>query len=220
MKTIRLLIFSMIMLLLWHSQARANIVISEFLADPANGIAGDANRDGVRNSIQDEFVELFNPGSETKDLSLWSLWDLTELRHKFSPGVLLPSNEFLTVFGGGTPSNILGLVFVSTQGNLSLNNTSDKIFLKNALGVIEDSVTYGSQANQDQSLSRLADGTGPWMLHSKISTQGYLFSPGSGPNGERPETKTTEVPEPSTFGLVFGALLFSTRRFLGKQKSF
>ncbi|HET9787350.1 MAG TPA: hypothetical protein VFP47_09455, partial [Pyrinomonadaceae bacterium] len=35
-----------------------DILINEFLADPAEGLAGDANRDGVRDSSHDEFVEL------------------------------------------------------------------------------------------------------------------------------------------------------------------
>ena len=61
----------------------AVVVINEFLADPPAGLAGDANRDGIRSASDDEFVELFNTGMADVDLSLWSLWDSTSLRHKF-----------------------------------------------------------------------------------------------------------------------------------------
>ena len=37
-----------------------SVVINEIHADPAGDISGDANGDGVRNSSQDEFVEIFN----------------------------------------------------------------------------------------------------------------------------------------------------------------
>src|SRR5207253_643028 len=36
------------------------VIINEVLADPPDGIAGDANHDGVRDGTDDEFVELVN----------------------------------------------------------------------------------------------------------------------------------------------------------------
>jgi len=45
------------------------IVINEILADPPDGAAGDANRDGVRDSSQDEFVEFVNTTTRDLDLS-------------------------------------------------------------------------------------------------------------------------------------------------------
>ena len=51
--------------------AEASVMISEILADPANGLAGDSNGDGTRSSDDDEFVELFNTSSAAVDLSGW-----------------------------------------------------------------------------------------------------------------------------------------------------
>src|SRR5205085_788389 len=48
--------------------ALREIVINEILADPPDGLAGDANHDGVRDTSADEFVELVN--STTRDLDL------------------------------------------------------------------------------------------------------------------------------------------------------
>src|SRR5437867_9369322 len=42
---------------------------SSDLADPPEGPAGDANGDGVRNSSQDEFVEILNRSSAPIDIS-------------------------------------------------------------------------------------------------------------------------------------------------------
>src|SRR2546425_13163869 len=50
------------------------IFINEVLADPPDGVAGDANHDGVRDGTQDEFVELVN-GTVTDYLNLsgWAI---------------------------------------------------------------------------------------------------------------------------------------------------
>ena len=39
----------------------STVLINEVLADPPDGLAGDANHDGVRSSAEDEFVELVAP---------------------------------------------------------------------------------------------------------------------------------------------------------------
>jgi len=50
-----------------------DILINEFLADPADGLAGDANGDGVRDSSHDEFVELVNTTGRDMDLNGYQL---------------------------------------------------------------------------------------------------------------------------------------------------
>ena len=48
-----------------------SIIINEVLADPdSDPINGDANGDGVRNSVHDEFVELVNMSSDTVDMTV------------------------------------------------------------------------------------------------------------------------------------------------------
>ncbi|HCF96086.1 MAG TPA: hypothetical protein DEW46_13590, partial [Verrucomicrobia bacterium] len=45
------------------------LTITEVLFDPPNDLPGDANRDGVRHTTQDEFIELQNTTDEPLDLS-------------------------------------------------------------------------------------------------------------------------------------------------------
>src|SRR5256885_16251044 len=50
------------------------ILFNEILSDPPNGIAGDANNDGVRDGTDDEFVEFVNGStSETIGMSGWTV---------------------------------------------------------------------------------------------------------------------------------------------------
>jgi len=210
MKTQKMLMLTSMMfaVLLLAPKAEAVIVINEFLADPPSGLIGDANRDGVRSSSDDEFVELFNTSSQSLDLSTWSLWDSTALRHQFTAGTMLEANSRAVVFGGGTPTDLPGLVLIASTGRLSLNNSSDSVIFKNGLGEIIDSVMYGSEASMNQSLTRFPEGNLPFQLHSKVSSAGLLFSPGTNANGQltKPET-VPSVPEPSTWTLIALSLL-------------
>ena len=177
--------------------AFALVTINEFLADPPDGLLGDANRDGVRSSSDDEFVELLNGTEGEKDLSAWTLWDALQMRHQFAAGTLLPSNDRIVVFGGGHPSGIPGLAVTASSGSLSLNNSGDQIILRNATGGIVDQILFGSEGNLNQSLNRFPEGSGPFQLHTLVSSQRLLFSPGTDPdNGSLRGTVTT--PEPAT----------------------
>ena len=171
-----------------------------FLADLPSGLAGDANKDGVRSSFQDEFVELLNTDIE-EDISLWSIWDGSALRHQFPPSTLLSPYERFVIFGGGSLNNFEGLAALASSGSLSLNNAGDQIVLKNNLGEIVDQVAFSSEADKDQSLTRYPERTGLFQLHSRVSSENLLFSPGADPEGQR-SSKTPATPEPITTLLV------------------
>lgn len=157
-----------------------NIVINEFLADPAANLPGDANGDGVRDGSDDEFVELVNSSSTSIDLSGYTLNDATELRHTFPNGTILQPNDAVVVFGGGTPTGFdFYDVQIASSGALGLNNSGDDIVLKDADGLIVVSVTYGSDAGDNQSLTRDPDISGTsFVKHSDATgSGGSLFSP-------------------------------------------
>src|SRR5262249_45064974 len=113
----------------------ASIGINEFLADPPDGLAGDANGDGVRDSADDEFVEVVNRSEAPVYMSGFSLSDSDQRRFSFPSGSIIPAHEVAVIFGGGKPHGdfgnaaVNGLVFTSS---LSLNNTSDTITLKDS----------------------------------------------------------------------------------------
>ncbi|MGH8527175.1 MAG: lamin tail domain-containing protein, partial [Gammaproteobacteria bacterium] len=86
-----------------------NVLINEVLADPPDGIAGDANHDGVRDGTHDEFVELVNgTASDVIGLGGWTIrtratGSTTETtRFTFALGTSLPAGEAIVVFGGGS----------------------------------------------------------------------------------------------------------------------
>lgn len=172
--------------------AEAMLVINEILSDPPAGLAGDANGDGVRSTTTDEFVEIFNAGNESINLSGWTIHDLTDVRHVFNNTVLNPL-EYLVVFGGGVP-NLPGVNWQkASTGSLSLNNTNETVSLFQSDGTLADEVSYGTLANQDQSIVRLNEGSGEFVLHSSVSSK--LFSPGEPSN---PVVQTAAVPEPAS----------------------
>jgi len=151
----------------------SGIGLNEILADPPPDLAGDANRDGVRNSSDDEFVELINRGPAPVDLAGWSLRDSVEVRHVFPDSVplVLSPGELATVFGGGTPTGFSGLVFTASSGRLSLNNGGDLVELLAPGGSTQDSHAYGAEGGRDLSLVRLPDGTGEWHLAGDLGSQ-------------------------------------------------
>ena len=138
------------------------VALNEILADPPPDLAGDANGDGIRDSAQDEFVEIYNAGTVSADLSGWTIQDLTDVRHEFEEGFTLQPGELYVVFGGGTPTGIPGRSTVASSGGLSLNNTADEVRLVGADAALRDLHSYAAEANADQSLIRRPDGTGAW----------------------------------------------------------
>lgn len=55
------------------SDVANNLRVDEIHADPAVGAKGDANHDGIRDSQDDEFVELRNHGAQPLCLTGWTL---------------------------------------------------------------------------------------------------------------------------------------------------
>src|SRR5262245_16533492 len=71
----------------------ATLIINEYLADPAGSgggdLAGDANGDGMRDSADDEFVELFNNGPAPLNVGLFTISDATSVRFTFPAGKII-----------------------------------------------------------------------------------------------------------------------------------
>ncbi len=142
-------------------------VINEFLADPATDISGDANGDGIRDSGQDEFVEIVNNSGASVDISGWTLSDGVSVRHTFPLGTVVPDKAAIVVFGGGTPTGDFGFSIVQTAstGGLGLNNGGDDITLNDGTTNVS-TISYGSEGGDNQSLTRDPDITGEFVKHS------------------------------------------------------
>ncbi len=196
----------------------AGITINEILADPASGLQGDANGDGVRSGSRDEFVEIVYDASESAlDISGWTLSDATSIRHIFPSGTLLDPHTAIVVFGGGSPTGSFGSAIVQTAstGGLGLNNAGDTVLLSNGLGM-DVTVLYGAEAGDNQSITRDPDITGAFTRHLlAVGSGGARFSPGttvsrmpfSAPDSD---SGATAVPVPGALSLVIlgcGSLL-------------
>ncbi len=166
--------------------AERDVVINEVLADPPSGDRGDANRDGVRHTSEDEFVEILNTGSEPINIGGWQLSDRgtdASKRFAFPSGTVIAPGEYIVLFGGGDEvkikSEFKGQVFVD-DGSIGggLSNSGDAVFLINPTSndTIASAV-WGKEGGKDQSLVRYPEGTGRWVLHSADPGKG-LFSPG------------------------------------------
>jgi hypothetical protein len=153
------------------------IGINEYLADPPDGLSGDANGDGTRDSAQDEFDEIVNRTGTPIDVGGFTLRDADAQRFIFPPGSIRPGGEAAVIFGGGSPQGDFGnarangLVFTAP---LSLNNTGDTIELRNSSAVTVESVAFGStEGGANQSIKRNPDVSGiGFAPHSSIPGSG------------------------------------------------
>jgi hypothetical protein len=174
------------------------LVINEFLADPADTAAGDANGDGNRSSSQDEFIEIVNRTAEPFDVTGYKILDADALRHVFANGIVIPPFEAVVVFGGGSPRGGFGnagenqLVLKASTGGLSFNNGGDTIKLEDPRGRIVQEIKFGAdEGGAGQSINRDPDlGGATFSLHTTVAESGArLFSPGARPNGVAFTTK-------------------------------
>ncbi len=163
--------------------------INEIHADPASGLAGDANGDGVRSFSDDEFVEIVNNTGGAFDISGWTLADGFSVRHTFPAGTVVPDQCAVVVFGGGTPTGAFGNTSVQTAstGSLGLNNSGDSVTLNDG-GADVALATYGSAGGDNQSLTLDPDvtGTPPYVKHTVATgSGGARFSPGTKIDGSQ-----------------------------------
>ena len=157
----------------------SGIVISEILADPAPGLDGDANGDGVRHGYEDEFVELRNTSAVPADLSGCRLGD-DDARHgrlyPFPEGTVLPPGGYLTLFGGGQPQGIAGQVFVD-DGRIGdgLANGGDRVLLLSDDGA--DTLASAGFGSGLEGVAWRRDKGDLLVAHNQLPGRG-LYSPG------------------------------------------
>lgn len=189
-------------LLFMGGQAGASVFITEILADPPSGLAGDSNGDGITSSRDDEFIELFNSSDSPISLGGWSISDAINTRHIFEQETIIGAYEYWVVFGGGAPA-LSGIRWqAASSGALSLNNSADTITLFNHDFDIMDQVVYGAMAGDNQSIVR--DNLSENSKFSKITqadSSGELFTPGEGPYEVKVKEQVNEaavIPETET----------------------
>ena len=165
----------------------SSLSFNEVLYDPADDLDGDANGDGTRDAIDDEFIELVNSNElESINISGYSIFDRTGLsndepRHVFPEGTILNAGEAIVVFGGGNPTGEFGgsIVQNASSGQLNLTNSNDFIAIKNTENIILLSFSVEALSdNPNESYTRNPDVLGSFEQHSDV-VPGILFSPGT-----------------------------------------
>ena len=178
---------ALLTLLLLPSLAAANVIISEVLADPPTGLAGDSNRDGQQDPYEDEFIELYNAGSRRISLAGWRLGDSGSLSEyfQFPSGAVIEPGSYVVLFGGGNPAGFTVPVYTD-DGKIGdgLTDSGEAIHLINKRG---NEVAFFSHTNwpEDQSLVRNPPDNSAFVPHKTASPTGASFSPGHAP-GTRP----------------------------------
>ena len=170
------------------------LFISEVLADPASGAAGDANQDGQRDGYEDEFIELYNAGTNPISLAGWRLGDSTspDTHFRFPADAVIEPGSYVVLFGGGNPSGFTVPVYTDDGriGN-GLTNKGEDIRLLDDTGA-EVAVVAHDAWPDDQSIVRIPPDGGAFVAHKTVSPTEALFSPGRAP-ATQPETP--EAPE-------------------------
>ncbi len=179
-----------------HASSAADargVTITEILADPPRGDRGDANADGDRDALDDEFVEIVNAGKTPVCLSGWTLGDAEDQeRHVFPLGSALGPGKALVVFGGGVPTGRFGgadVQWAAFGGRLSLSNGGDVVTLRDADDRVVTQMSWGDCAGTPcpaeyrggdlgiaGSIVRWPEPVGTWVPHAGVANAD--FSPG------------------------------------------
>ena len=131
--------------------ANYDIVINEFLASNTATVA-DSYGDF------DDWIELYNKGSQTVDLSTFSLSDdITDLDlFKFPSGTMLMPDSFIIVWADNDSAQVIGSVGFHAEFKLSA--VGESIYLSDGPTIV-DSISYLIQVT-DSSFGRYPNGTG------------------------------------------------------------
>ncbi len=120
------------------------VLFNEILPAPD---AVDWDGDGTAD-YRDEWIELYNAGSDTVGLGGWAIGDASGATY------LIPLNTVLSPGGY--------LVLFRRETGLALNNDADTVTLRRPDGTVADRHQYGDGPRYDVALCRLPDGEGGW----------------------------------------------------------
>ncbi|MDP3724747.1 MAG: lamin tail domain-containing protein, partial [bacterium] len=152
-----------------RAAASSSIVINEVLPNPSEG--------GT------EWVELFNPTTESVDLSSWSLVDKAGKSVVVSSGMTIQPNGFIIVERGQ------GWLNDSGYESVSLKDSTGAVINAMAYGNGSDPVpSVGSTPGDGKSIGRQGDGGSVWVVFD---------SPTKGGSNPVPTPEPTPSPTPS-----------------------
>ena len=173
----------------------AQVFINEYLAQP-NNVSG-----GTTPDYDQQFMELYNTGPGSVDLSGWKIHDAKSysgadpVRHTFAAGTVLPAGKGYVVYSGASALPQGATYATVSNGGQGLrfdrgvnqSGAGDTVYLVRPDGTVQDSHSYASpvmNVYQGYSFNRSPDTSATegwsycWDLHN------YAFStPGRRANG-------------------------------------
>ncbi|MCK4640668.1 MAG: lamin tail domain-containing protein, partial [Candidatus Marinimicrobia bacterium] len=185
----------------------SRILINEVLADPHDDAQyGDANGDGTRDALQDEFVELVNVSPKAVDLTGWKLGDDDALNFQFPDGYILQQNEFVVIFGGGNvtgfpgyDADLLKTKVFTAGGSIGdgLDEAGDYVVMQSVNGLDNTYLAFGSVAGAGEPTSTaVSDLTWEFKLSTAVNTandNSITRSPDAGQEQDDPFTEHLNV---------------------------
>lgn len=129
-----------------------DIVINEFMASNDNTVA---DQDGE----YDDWIEIYNNGTNSIDLSGYSLSDdSTDLfLWTFPAGTMIDADDYLIVWADDDVSQ------AGLHANFKLSASGETIYLLDNTGALADQVTFGQQIT-DSTYGRFPNGTGSFQI--------------------------------------------------------
>ena len=141
------------------------VVINEVLFNPAGTL--DANRNGTTVEVEDEFIEIYNVGTNPVDITGWTLSDTSAASaFAFPGGTSIAPGEFIVLFGDTTgATGFAGQIFSDPDGLIGNGlGGPEGVVLKTGGGDTVDSV-FSPSPPIGKSLVRIPEGTGAFADH-------------------------------------------------------
>jgi hypothetical protein len=162
-------VLAAVLLALSGAGAWAGVTINELMADPASDWS-PSDGDEEYDSMEDEWIEIYNDGFNPIDITGWRLRDAvsdSSWRYGFEGSI--DPGEVIVVYGNESYAweDANGL----PKYGLSMNNSGDTMTLVEAdLTTVVDQVTYeSSQVLDDRSYGRLPDGGPDWVVYDALN---------------------------------------------------
>ncbi|MDP6456674.1 MAG: CotH kinase family protein [Candidatus Marinimicrobia bacterium] len=129
----------------------SDIVINEFLAASESCCGND-----IFNGNSEDFVELYNIGTEPININEWGFSDTDGLIKTIAPDTSIASGEFLVLWYTGDNNGF-------PEVNKKLSSNGETIYIADANGNPIISYNFGSQTD-DVSFGRIPDGSDEWIF--------------------------------------------------------
>jgi Lamin Tail Domain/PKD domain len=194
----KILAVALVSFILVPSNASAALLISEVMYDVPSDVGADKTR---------EWVEIFNSGPDSIDISKWKIFDGSN--HVLNPVgtngtrgslIIAPGSYAVLADDATTFITLFGSAGTVIDTTLDLNNTSDTVSIINDAVVTVDTITYTKDlgaAGDGKSLHRSSQNTLTAQVPSPFT--GILSTvSGSSGGGTVVGTGTTSIPIGST----------------------